>query len=271
VARETNPTISADGRRIAFVRSGLLIVKDLASGKETTIVREPANTYPSFSKDGRLVLFSGTPGGDAPPAIDMVPDSGIREKLCAACGLAPVISPDGRTILYDWGNPRYLGMVDVSSKTGKPWLTHPTYGIYQVVFSPDGEWLTFVVAAAPERTRLAVAPFRHNTAPPEKDWIYLTDGSTINTRPRWSPDSRTIYFISDRDGSRCIYAQKLDTSRHPAGAVVSIFHPHRARLNILNVGLTGSLGLGIAEDKIVFNMSDVTGNIWLGKPAAKSK
>jgi hypothetical protein len=140
-----------------------------------------------------------------------------------------------------------------------------------VVFSPDGEWLAFVVAAAPERTRLAVARFRRDAAPEEKDWIYLTDGSTINTRARWSPDGRAIYFMSDRDGSRCICAQKLDASRHPVGAAVSIFHAHRARLNLLNVGLTGFLGLGIAEDKIVFNMSDVTGNIWLGSPVAKSK
>ena len=261
--RELEPTVSLDGKRIAFVRGFTLLVRDLATGKETTVARN-GSSYPSFSRDSKTLLF-----GMGGLAIEMLPDSGVAEKVCDKCGLAPVLSIDGRSILYDWGNPRYLGLLDVATKTGKPWLKHPKYGLYQAGFSGDGEWITFVVAAAPERTRLAIAKFLPGTPPEERDWIFLTDGSTLDTRPRWSPDGKSLYFMSDRDGSRCIYAQRLDAvSKRPVGPLVSIFHSHTARLSILNVGATGRLGLGVAEDKIVFNMGDITGNIWLGKRIA---
>jgi hypothetical protein len=81
-------------------------------------------------------------------------------------------------------------------------------------------------------------------------------------KPRWSPDGNTLYFISDRDGFRCVWAQALqpDTKR-PLGEPVAIYHFHSSRLSPINTAL-GLLELDVAKDKVVLNVGEVTGNIW---------
>jgi dipeptidyl aminopeptidase/acylaminoacyl peptidase len=68
----------------------------------------------------------------------------------------------------------------------------------EVALSPDGRWVAFSVkAVAPGkdgyRTSLWVAP-----ADGEEPARQLTVGARNDTTPRWSPDGRTIAFLSDR-------------------------------------------------------------------------
>ena len=48
------------------------------------------------------------------------------------------------------------------------------------------------------------------------------------------------------------------------GAAFPIFHAHEARRSLMNLNW-GDLQMSVATDKIVFNMSERTGNIWLVK------
>jgi hypothetical protein len=41
-----------------------------------------------------------------------------------------------------------------------------------------------------------------------------------------------------------------------------MFHAHEARRSLLNVQI-GALDMSVARNKIVFNMSELTGNIWM--------
>src|SRR5580658_4523858 len=47
-------------------------------------------------------------------------------------------------------------------------------------------------------------------APPRQ----LTQDGSVNERPRWSPDSRQIYFVSNRGGTQQIWLMDADGS-HP--------------------------------------------------------
>ena len=40
----------------------------------------------------------------------------------------------------------------------------------------------------------------------------LTTTGNVNERPRWSPDSKQIYFVSDRGGSSQVWAMNADGS-----------------------------------------------------------
>lgn len=67
-----------------------------------------------------------------------------------------------------------------------------------LALSPDGGWVAFSVkAVAPGkdgyRSSLWIAP-SDGTSPPRQ----LTAGSKTDTFPRWSPDGRTLAFLSDR-------------------------------------------------------------------------
>jgi hypothetical protein len=96
-------------------------------------------------------------------------------------------------------------------------------------------------------------------------WIPITEGTQWDDNPRWSPDGSLLYFTSERDGYRCIWAQRLDTkTRKPAGAPFSVYHSHSSRRSLLNVGLA-PLEMAVGPDKIVFVQGEVTGNIWIAK------
>ena len=98
---------------------------------------------------------------------------------------------------------------------------------------------------------------------PKSEWISITDGTQWDDKPRWPPDGDLLYFTSERDGYRCLWAQRLEPrTRRPAGAPFAVSHFHSSRRSMLNVGLT-SLEIAVAPDRIVFVQGDVTGNIWL--------
>jgi hypothetical protein len=44
----------------------------------------------------------------------------------------------------------------------------------------------------------------------EQDWTEIV-ASEQDVRPSgWSPDGRLLYFVSSRDGTRCLYASRID-------------------------------------------------------------
>ena len=68
---------------------------------------------------------------------------------------------------------------------------------------------------------------------------------------------------SDRDGSPCLWAQRLDTvTKRPSGVPLAIQHFHSRGLMWKNFYL-GEPGIAVAHDKIVFNLGEHTGNVWM--------
>lgn len=77
--------------------------------------------------------------------------------------------------------------------------------ISEPALSPNGLTVAFTVQTIDvenntKPTNIYVVPVQGGT--PRQ----LTHQGTSNTRPRWSPDSRTLYFVSDRSGSSQIWA-----------------------------------------------------------------
>ncbi len=108
-----------------------------------------------------------------------------------------------------------------------------------------------------------IVPFRGEALIPEREWIAVSNGSSWDDKPRWSPDGNLLYFTSDRDGFVCLWAQRLNpATKRPIGAPFVIYHVHLARRSMANVG-HGPLEISVARDKIVFNMAELTGNIWM--------
>ncbi len=80
----------------------------------------------------------------------------------------------------------------------------------QPVISPDGRWTAYIVATIgkqAERRRSAIwLAATDGGSPPRK----LTAGSAADTGPRWAPDSKSLFFVSDRAGTAQVYRIRLD-------------------------------------------------------------
>jgi hypothetical protein len=100
----------------------------------------------------------------------------------------------------------------------------------------------------------------------EADWIPVTSGSNIDAYVSWSPDGSLLYFLSDRDGFRCIWAQPLNPiSKRPVGKAFAVQHFHRARQSLMRLDRGDVIGVSVARGKLVFALGELSGNVWLSE------
>ena len=138
--------------------------------------------------------------------------------------------------------------------------------LYQGRYSPDGRWVAFLQATSekPLNTRVFISPIRDGRALARDGWIPVTDGSQIDNDVVWSPDGNLLYFTSQRDGSLCVWAQQLKrTTKQPAGPAFAVRHFHNPRQSLARVDRKKLIGMSVASGKLVFAMSELTGNIWM--------
>jgi len=257
------PAISPDGTKLAFSsrRSGsrAIWVRDLRTAKETVVSIPPGPSFnPRFSPDGNTLAYrEAEKQTSVGYAVSLA--AGSTERICEDCSDYDW-SHDGKKLLVLGRSPAGISVVDLASKQRTAFVNHSAYVLWNPRFSLDDRWVSFS-ATTPGRSRIFVAPFRNAGPVPESEWIAVTDGRW-DDKPRWSPDGNSLYFLSERDGFRCIWAQRLDARKRPVGPAIPIFDAHEARRSLANIGI-GDLSISVARDKIVFNMSERTGNLWM--------
>jgi len=191
---------------------------------------------------------------------------GVPERVCDACGQPAAWTPDGHLLFSRFGAPGLL-LLDIGSGEKVVIAERPKNSstLNAPSFSADGRWISFVAPLGPRRRQIFVAPYRGKTVIPERDWKAVTDGAELDREPRWSPDGNLLYFLSERDGFRCFWAQPLKpSSKQPVGSAFAVHHFHSARFSI-RMEDTSAVGFAVARDRIVFSMGETTGNIWMAK------
>jgi hypothetical protein len=135
-------------------------------------------------------------------------------------------------------------------------------------FSRDGKWVAFhALRNATNTSQIWIAPATGATPVPQSLWMPVTDGTKLERDPAWSADGRYVYFVSERDGFRCIWARAVNPSTRAAvGEPFAIRHFHSSRLSMRHVGSQGFLtGLTAGEGALVFAMGELKGNVWLSE------
>jgi len=260
------PSATPDGSKVVYyaTTSGNMEIwiLDVESGKESQLTFTPFGVAaPLISRDGSKVYY--TIYGKRQVFV-MGGRGGESEKVCDDCGTWN-ISNDGANILYWYSIAKpivSIGLVQVSTGRKLELIRHPQHSLYQPHFSPDDRWIAFLAKTGQDRSRIYVTPFRGPVASGIADWIPVTDGENVDDKPRWSPDGNLMYFTSERDGFRCIWAQHLDNAtKHPVGTPFAVHHFHASRRSLMNVGL-GPLEISVTRNALIFNLGEVTGNIW---------
>ena len=266
-----SPRISDDGKRLAYVigrttRSEVRL-RDLPDGRDISLGETLRDGLgPAITPDGSKVAF---PVREGPvESVYAVPASGgVPQRLCTECRTSDGFTPDGKQMAF-WaaapGSPS-IGLLDLTSGQKHSILKRTGFAIYRARFSRDGRWLAFHARNRPGRSAIFAAPFRGSEPILEQDWVAVTGGEAYDIGPVWSPNGAVLYFISERDGFRCLWAQRLNAAtKHPQGVPFSIQHFHAATRSMMHL-TTNWLGLSVAPDKLVFNVGDITGNVWLAR------
>ncbi len=271
---DSSSSLSGDSARLALIRRAAnwwtLVVRDLLSGKESTVLHSErflANAV--ISGDGSRVLYSAGTGD-----ISGVPASGgAADTLCTHCGTVMGASHDGRRVLYEPLQDEDLTAWDADTRSSlklalrKPGQTVLSGGR----FSPDGRWVAFhEIDNQSSTSRVWIVRVDGKIPAPRENWIAVTEGGAVESQPAWSPDGRILYYLSDRDGFRCIWARRLEGEKRPVGEPFAVQHFHAARWSMGDIR-GHQVGLWAAPGRLVFALREQTGNIWLQETAPQGR
>jgi eukaryotic-like serine/threonine-protein kinase len=176
-------------------------------------------------------------------------------------------SLDNRRLLFDMPDGPRVHVADVLARHEKVLLAKPGYGLFQAKFSPDDLAIALIgcwsAGGDAPQCQIFVAPIESGAPAAPERWMAIDHSGRWDDKPRWSPNGKLIYFISDRDGYFCLWAQRVESrTKRLIGTPFAVYHFHNSRLSMANVADVGVLEFDVAKDKIVFGLGELTGNIW---------
>jgi Tol biopolymer transport system component len=261
---EVQPSISPDGREVAYaVGTSLqtrIAMKPTSGGRARWLTADSAaNEWsPRWSPDGTRILFlsrggvfsASARGGPAREEITARPDAMVRSATWSA---------DGSAITYVRGDSLLVHGIG----SGSTRLIATGADLHSCRGSPDGVWLACVSGNSFYVTVGAVygiGPMFGNLAPSTivlvpaagDRPISVTDSVSLNQSPVWSLDGRKLYFVSNRDGPRDVYALEV-RSRGPAG---------QAPVRVTTGMGVQSLDFSADERQMVYAVYASTANVW---------
>jgi hypothetical protein len=231
-----SPALSPDGRYVAFIARRNLFTTNLfvADAETGEIVQELEgtrsnphfdalrfiNSAGTWSPDGRRFAFVTFVDGDNEITIfDVTTGEIVRRTAVAGVGAIHNLawSPDGRTIAFAGldGGISDLYLLDLETDQARQ-LTNDRYADLQPAWSPNGRTLAFTTDRGPDGTSFEALKWGAYR-------IGLIDVQTRDIRtvrpfargmhhnPQFSPDGRSLYFISDQDGYKDVYRTEVES------------------------------------------------------------
>jgi TolB protein len=225
-----NPDWSPDGRSVVFEstkdgKSAIYTIGIDGTGIRRLTDTAAASGQPRWSRDGKKIAFYGEVDGRMQIFLMNKDGSGMRRLTDSpTLDYLPDISPSGDMVVFQSRVERPAVAHDLfvvrTDGTNRKQLTDAKFGYTSPKWSPDGKKIVFVRAIAPkkyyrEMSREDVRQMRgsEEIVVMDRDGsqpVDLTRNNANDSSPQWSHNGKTIYFMSDRDGSPWVYAMKAD-------------------------------------------------------------
>jgi Tol biopolymer transport system component len=255
---EINPDISPDGRLVAYAAGNFarmrVFIRPVAGGRTIPLSDDSTavERQPRWSPDGTQILFLTRGGVSIGPSLGgtsrpVVPPSATSEVLSASW------SPDGARILFVRGDTLYAAAADGSGVD----VLASGRELHSCRWSADAVWIACVTlnsrAEEPGPVFGNLAPSAIVVFPGGGGaGVQVTDMSATSQSPVWSRDGDRLYFISNRDGPRDIYAIRIDRSGKARGVAER-----------LTTGL-GAIWLSLSGDgeRLAYAAYTARANLW---------
>jgi len=226
------PALSPDGSQVAYFSEKDFYFVDLyladgVSGKVKRRILKSGissnyetyrflNSQANWSPDGKYLAFAAKRGArDAIVIVDVERNKEVKRIEVKLSGVTtPSWSPDGQQLVFTGYDGGLSDLFIVSRDGGKlRRLTQDKYADLHPVWSPNGRTVAFATDRGGETdfTKLAIGNFRIALYDLDTGSIQVLDHMERgkNASPQWSPDGRSIAFISDRNGVSNIFLYEL--------------------------------------------------------------
>lgn len=227
-----SPALSPDGSRIVFLSSRDLFSIDmyLADAKTGKIIRRLVktatnphfeslqflNSSGSWDSEGEKFVFGGIIKSD-PVLVVLNTKTGKREKEIVFKELGEILnptwSPDGRYVAFSAldGGLSDIFLFDLETEELKKLTNDPFSDLYPA-WSPDGRTIAFVTDRfSSDLSILDIGDFEIALLDPGTGEVERIRGfvGAKHIDPQWSPDSKSLFYMSDRNGITNVYRVDL--------------------------------------------------------------
>jgi len=258
VGLENHPAWAPDGGRVVYEsdQNGNLDiwVVQTTGGLPVNLtsdhVRE--DREPAWSPDGSQIAFVSERDGGG---IFVMPSiGGLANRLSPRASgyfIAPQWSPDGKEVAYVLvqADATFIEIVATDTRDSRR-LTLPggSGNRFNLSWSPDGRFFAYVRAP-------------NDNAEISRIWVYgvadgqavpITDGTSSDWSPIWSQDARTLYYISNRDGSMDLWQQRMTAAGRSDGDAAAV---------TVGVGMRRAM-LTRDRRKLAYSKGRLVANIW---------
>ncbi len=217
---ENWPALSPDGQTVAFVhRAGnnTDIWIQRAGGRnpiDLTPDCDGESYFPAFSPDGSLIAYGAqcAQGG----GLFVMGATGESSRRLTSVGSSPAWSPDGREIVYatellagPYGRTGTSALWAIDVASGKTRKLSGDFDAIQPNVSPHGLRIAYWgLPTGGGQRDIWTMPSKGLGAGEQP--VPVTQDEAIDFNPVWGPDGRTLYFLSNRNGSMNLWRVPID-------------------------------------------------------------
>jgi serine/threonine protein kinase len=268
-----SPTICRDGTKVAFAAFGgvqasgyELRLKNLTTGQETTVPTQAKDISfrPRLSPDGSVLAYRDFVSGKLRTFV-IPADGDSGREVCDSCLILDFFrNTDFALVQVD---PDKLEKMNLRNGERSVVLAVEKGSISEASLSPDGEWISFLAGEQDGRASIWITPIG-GTPVSGKQKILITEDDRYLSSPKWSGNGSYIYYLSEKNDRWTIFAQELDPrTKDPVEEAREVYFSPDSKFH-LNFPI-GNGTIGVATDKIIFKVTEMTGNIFLAKPKSR--